>query len=99
MKTLITRWSLFRVRYPRLAYYYSSPQVWTWALIWYVGALFRALAERRIIPHPLWLPATIVAIGAFLVIALEAWHAVACPCITEPESFDRWPEDDVDGSE
>jgi hypothetical protein len=99
MKTFNAFRAWFAGRFPRVAYYYSSPQVWTWALIWYVGALFRALAERRIIPHPLWLPATIVAIGAGLVIALEAWHAAVCPCVTEPELFDEAPADDLAGGE
>jgi hypothetical protein len=97
MKTLISYRARFWARFPRLAYYYNSPYVWKWAVIWYLAALLRTLAERRILPHPLWLPATILAVGAFLVIALEAWHAAVCPCVTA--SADSAPEDDVEGGE
>jgi hypothetical protein len=99
MKSFNTFRARFSGRFPRLAYYFSSPQLRAWAVIWYASALFRALAERRIIPHPLWLPATVLAVGAFLVIALEAWHAAVCPCVTEPELFDEAPADDLAGGE
>lgn len=98
MKTINRYRARFWARFPRISYWAGSLRVRMWAGMLYVAVLLANVADGRIAPAWMWLPAAVIAILAVSALADAAVHAATCPCVTDPD-WTPQPEDQVEEGE